>query len=170
MLPFRIGSRTVFAALFLACVALMAVGYYLEYVVGLEPCPLCITQRFFIVAAGLTALAAALHAPGPGGLRAYAAGTVLFCAAGAGFASRHVWLQSLPADQAPACGPGIGYILETFPPLEALEVLLRGDGNCAEVDGSLLGLSIPAWTLLAFIGMGALAVWILCKPRTASAK
>jgi disulfide bond formation protein DsbB len=83
----------------------------------------------------------------------------LLCLAGSGFAGRHVWLQSLPEDQVPACGPSVDYLLDNFPLSEALQILLRGNGNCAEVDWSLLGLSIPGWTLLAFIGIGVIAGW-----------
>lgn len=165
MLPARFTSRTIFAALFIACAAMMGFGYYLQYALGLEPCPLCMTQRVFLVAVGLTAALAALHAPGARGVRIYAGLTLLFCITGAGFASRHLWLQSLPASQVPACGPSIDYILDTLPPLEALEVLLRGNGSCAEVVWRFLGLSIPGWTLLAFTAFAALAVWTAWRPH-----
>ena len=79
--------------------------------------------------------------------------------AGAGIASRQLYLQSLPADQAPACGPSLDFIFQTFPLTDALSILLRGDGNCAEVVWRFLGLSIPGWTVIIFI---ALAVsWLL---------
>ncbi len=147
--------RLVLLALFLFAAGLMGFGYYLQYVVGLEPCPLCMTQRVFIVAAGLAALLAAIF-------NAHRTGAVvvaLMCLAGSGFAGRHVWLQSLPEDQVPACGPSVDYLLNNFPISEALEILLRGNGNCAQIDWTLLGLSIPAWTLLAFIGMASVALW-----------
>jgi disulfide bond formation protein DsbB len=84
---------------------------------------------------------------------------LLFCLAGAGFSGRHVWLQTLPKDQVPACGPSIEYLLDALPVMEALEVLLRGDGNCAEIDWRFLGLSIPGWTMLCFLGMGGIGLW-----------
>jgi disulfide bond formation protein DsbB len=159
MLIDRLSHRLVFALLFGVCAGMMAFGYYLQYVVGLAPCPLCMTQRVFIVTVGLTALFAALHDPAATGRRIYAGIGLLFCLVGGAFSTRHVWLQSLPAEQVPACGPSIDYLLETLPPIDALEVLLRGDGNCAVVDWSFLGLSIPAWTLLAFIGLAAATLW-----------
>jgi disulfide bond formation protein DsbB len=151
--------RIVFLLLFLVTAGLMAFGYYLQYVVGLEPCPLCMTQRVFIVAAGLMCLFAAVLGSRPGIRRSAGMLVPLLCLAGSGFAGRHVWLQSLPEDQVPACGPSVDYLLDNFPLSEALQILLRGNGNCAEVDWSLLGLSIPGWTLLAFIGIGVIAGW-----------
>jgi len=111
------------------------------------------------VSAGLVCLLGAVLGTRAGARRAAGVLVPLLCLAGAGFAGRHVWLQSLPADQVPACGPSVDYLLDNFPLVEALEILLRGNGNCAEVDWTLLGLSIPGWTLLAFIGIGAVAGW-----------
>jgi disulfide bond formation protein DsbB len=149
----------------------MCFGYYLQYVVGLEPCPLCMTQRVFIVATGLTALAGAIHGPRTAsGVRVYSGIAILFAAVGSGFSSRHVWLQSLPADQLPACGPSIDYILDTFPIAEALEVLLRGNGSCAIIEWSFLGLSIPAWALVAFAGFIAALGWTAVCPRPRESK
>ncbi|MFM7784473.1 MAG: disulfide bond formation protein B [Gammaproteobacteria bacterium] len=158
-MPRWLTPRLTFAALFLASAGLMAFGYYLQYVEGLEPCPLCMTQRVFIVTAGLAALAGALLASRPIARRVTGTLVLLLCLAGSGFSGRHVWLQSLPKDQAPACGPSVEYLLDALPVMEALEVLLRGDGNCAEISWTFLGLSIPAWTLLCFLGMGGVGIW-----------
>lgn len=159
-MPFSMpGPRPVFLALFLFTAGLMGFGYYLQYVVGLEPCPLCMTQRVFIVASGLVCLFGAALGGRAGVRRTAGVLTPLLCLIGSGFAGRHLWLQSLPEDQVPACGPSVDYLLDNFPLSEALEILLRGNGNCAEVDWTLLGLSIPGWTLLAFIAIGAAAAW-----------
>lgn len=136
----------------------MAFAFYLQYVEGLAPCPLCMTQRIFLVAVGVVALIAAAHNPGKAGLRLYAAGAFLFTALGAAFAGRHVWLQHLPEDQVPACGPSLEYLIDTLPLRDALSVLLMGDGNCAEVVWQFLGFSIPELTLAVFI---AIAIAIL---------
>jgi protein dithiol:quinone oxidoreductase len=166
MLPDWITSRLLFLGIFLATASMMCFGFWLQYVKGLQPCPLCMTQRFFIVAAGLTALAAAVHGPARAGIRVYGALVALLCIAGGSVSARHVWLQSLPPDQAPACGPGLAYLFESFPLTEALALLLRGDGNCALVGWSFLGLSIPGWTLVAFVVIAAIAVWNCLRPRT----
>jgi disulfide bond formation protein DsbB len=171
MLPSWLSSRHVFLGLFLLCTGMMGFGYYLQYALGLEPCPLCMTQRVFIVAVGLTGLVAAVYGPrSAGGIRACTLTALLFCLLGSAFSARHVWLQSLPAEQVPACGPSIDYILDTFPPMEALEVLLRGNGSCATIDWSLLGLSIPAWTLVAFAGIAGVLLWTAVSPRLSVSK
>ncbi|MBT8148552.1 MAG: disulfide bond formation protein B [Pseudomonadales bacterium] len=139
-------------AIFASVIGLLGFGYYLELVEGLEPCPLCITQRFFLLLCGLLGLFAALQKPARRGARVYGALGVLTAVAGGFFSSRQLYLQSLPPDQVPACGPSLEFILETFPLSEALSILLRGDGNCAEVTWTFIGLSIPGWTLVVFSG------------------
>lgn len=146
-------------AIFLGCTGLILIGLYMQYVMDLKPCALCITQRVFIIATGVLALIAFVHHPRRLGLRVYASLGALTAIIGGSFSTRQVWLQSLPEDQAPACGPGIQYMLENFPFTEALELLLRGDGNCAEVVWRFLGLSIPSWTLVAFIGLLSINIW-----------
>lgn len=146
-------NRVLFGLIALASAASMAIALYLQYVVGLAVCPLCFTQRIFVIATGSVALVAALHNPKVIGQRIYAVLATLFALVGAGFAGRHVWLQALPEEQAPACGPDLEYMLQTFPFSQTLEVLLMGDGNCAEVVWTFLGLSIPQMTLLLFIAM-----------------
>src|SRR5690606_18041319 len=142
--------------IFLGCVGLMLIAAYMEHVMGLEPCPLCITQRAFVILVGLIALIAFLHNPARIGQRVYGILGILAAVIGGSFSSRQLWLQSLPEDQVPACGPGLSYMFDVYPFLEALEVLLRGDGNCAKVDWSLFGISIAGWTLVAFIGLAAI--------------
>ncbi len=132
----------------------------------LIPCPLCITQRVFIVAVGLVGLLGFIHNPSGWGRKIYGGLGALLAIIGGGFSSRQLYLQNLPADQAPACGPGVGYLLENFPLMEALSVLLRGDGNCAEVAWTFLGVSIPGWTLVAFIGLMGFNIWqIVRQPK-----
>ncbi len=151
--------RQVFLLIALLCAVLIGVALYMQHGLGLVPCYLCIVQRAFVIATGVLALAAFIHNPGPKGRRVYGGGVTLAALGGAGFAVRQLWLQSLPADQVPACGPPADYLMDSFSIGEWLPMLLRGDGNCAEVQWSLLGLSIPAWTLTAFAIMAALALW-----------
>jgi len=141
--------------IFLGCTLLMLVGAYLEHVMKLEPCPLCITQRAFFVLTGLLALLAWLHNPSRAqGLSRYAVMGLISALAGAYFAKHQLWLQSLPEDQVPACGPGLAYMFEVFPLMEAFKMLLQGDGSCAEPH-KILGLSIAGWSLMAFVGLAA---------------
>ena len=145
--------------IFIGVVCLLGFGYFLQYIEGLEPCPLCITQRFFLFISGCLGLLAFLHNPTKVGTRVYSVIGSLMAMAGAGFATRQLYLQSLPADQAPACGPSIDFIFQTFPLADALSILLRGDGNCAEVAWRFLGLSIPGWTVIAFTCIAV--AWLL---------
>lgn len=149
--------------LVIACLALMAYALYSQEVLGLHPCPLCITQRVFVILVGLFALLAFIHKPRALGRRVYAALSMLAAVAGGVVASRHLYLQSLPEDQVPACGPGLEYMFNTFPFIEAVAVLFRGDGNCAEVDWTFLGLSMPGWVLIAFIALFAVNAWQLLR-------
>jgi disulfide bond formation protein DsbB len=94
-------------------------------------------------------LLAALHNPGRSGTVFYAALLGVAGAAGMAIAGRHVWLQNLPPEKVPACGPGLDFMLDAFPLFEVLEVVLTGSGECATIDWSFLGLSMPAWVLIA---------------------
>ena len=139
---------------FAACVAGMAIAMlYFEYYLQLEPCPLCWFQRVAMVLLGLVFLVAALHHPSSWGARIY--GLLLALAAGFGsyLAGRHVWVQSQPPGTI-SCAPDLEYLRETFGLLEAIRRVLVQAGDCAEVQWSLLGLSIPGWTLVAFIVLG----------------
>lgn len=143
---------------FLGCLAGLGFALYLEHFQGLEPCPMCIFQRVAMLATGLVFLLAGLHGPRRGGRGFYAFLALLTSSAGAFVAGRHVWLQSLPADQVPACGPTLDYLMDVMPFAEVLSTVLRGDGNCAVIDAAWLGISLPGWTLIAFIGLAVYAV------------
>lgn len=157
-------ARTINGLIALACLTLMLVALKLQEIDELHPCPLCITQRIFIIAVGLLALLACIHNPAKTGIRVYAVLQSLAAIGGAVVAARHLWIQSLPADQVPACGPGLQYIFDNFPFVEALSLLFAGDGSCAEVQ-LFMGLPIPAWVLLACLGLLAVnAIQIFRKP------
>lgn len=157
-------SRSLFLLVFLACVVLMAIAFYMEHVMGLAPCPLCMLQRAAVVAVGVVALVAALHNPaGRLGVSIYAGLVFLLSAVGVGLAGRQLWLQSLPADQVPACGPSVDYLLEAFPLMDVVMIALQGTGDCAKVSWTFLGLSIPGWTFIAFVIFAALMVYLLLR-------
>ena len=146
---------------FLACAGMLAFGYYLQFAVGIQPCPLCIIQRLLLLAVGVAFLAAALHHPaGRLGAGIYGGAVALLAAVGVAVAGRHVWLQHIPADQRPACGPALDYLLSTFGPVDGLRRILRGSGECGVVDWTLLSFSIPEWTLVAFLAFALWAVWL----------
>lgn len=144
---------------FLVCSAMMAYALYAEYQLLLEPCPLCVFERMSVTALGIVFLLAALHNAQGWGRRIYAFGIVLAAGAGIGVASRHVWLQHLPPDKVPSCGPGFDYIIDSFPLSDALKLIFSGSGECATVDWLFLGLSMPAYVLIGLVFMGGFGIW-----------
>jgi len=154
LLPRR---RSAYLLGFLVCASLMGYALYLQYVMDLEPCPLCIFQRVAVIAMGLVFLIAAFHNPGRSGAGAYALLQLLIGGAGAAIAARQVWLQSLPKDQVPACGMGLDYMLETLPFSDVLQKVFEGSGECAEKGWEFLHLSIAGWTLVFFVAMIAVS-------------
>jgi disulfide bond formation protein DsbB len=155
----NVSSRRLgYAAAFAVCAGAVTFALYLEHVQGIEPCPLCMIQRVLVIAIGSVCLVAAIHAPRFVGWRVYGLIVAVAALLGTSVAMRHLWLQSLPPEQAPACGPGLAYILEHFPLERALKLVLLGSGECSEVLWVFLGLSLPAWTLLAFVGLFAFGV------------
>jgi disulfide bond formation protein DsbB len=138
---------------------MMAFALFSQYVLLLDPCPLCIFQRLAVIMLGLVLLVAALHDPGRSGARIYAVLVGIVAAGGAAIAGWHVWLQHLPPAEVPSCGPGFGYIVDNFPLSEALSLIFTGSGECAEVVWSFLGLSMPTWVVISLLGLGIAAVW-----------
>lgn len=150
--------RMVNTLAFAACALAIAGVLYMQYGLGLEPCPLCIMQRIGVMAAGLIFLLAALHNPAALGQRLYAGLAGLASIAGGAVSIRHLWLQSLPPEKVPACGPGLDYMLDVFPLQEVIATVLRGSGECAEESWQMLGLTIPGWSLVAFVGLLGVAL------------
>lgn len=155
--------RLLFLLAFLGCLALMGGALYLEHAVGLNPCPLCIVQRVFVILFGLVCLVAAIHAPQRNGRRGYAVLALLFAVGGGATAARQVWLQSVPADQLEACLPSLEFMMEALPLQDIVGLVFQGTADCAEVTWTLFGLSLPEWSLLAFIGMGLFALFQLLR-------
>lgn len=152
----------------IGCAGLMGYAYFAQFVLELAPCPLCIFQRVAVILAGLLFAAAAIHHPGQLGSVIYAGLITLASGLGAAIAGRHVWLQSLPADQVPACGPGLDYMLDVLPLPDVIDMVFTGSGECAEVDWVFLGLSMPAWMLIIFIGMGVYGLINNLRPLRAA--
>jgi disulfide bond formation protein DsbB len=159
--------RTLYALGFMMCVVMIGTAlFFFQRFLGLEPCPLCILQRVVVMSLGMVLLVAAIHGPNGWGNRIYGGLITLIAGSGAAIAGRHVWLQSLPADQVPECGPTLDYILETFPLSKALQLVLHGSGECAKVEWQFLGLSIPGWTLIAFSGFILFGLMLLLRRRS----
>lgn len=163
-------TRSGYALGFLICAALLAFGLYLQYFQDQEPCPLCMIQRVAFIDMGIVFAVAAIHNPARRGAFVYSVLLFVMALMGGGVAARQVWLQHLPADKVPACGPGLEYMLEQFPLGDALRKILAGSGECAEAGWRFLGLTIAGWSLVWFVILGALAVYVAVRaPRATRA-
>ncbi len=159
MNPLRWSFRTAFLVGFAACAALIGYALYAEVHEGLVPCPLCVFQRIAFILMGLVFLVGGLHAPAGRGRWVYVTLLVLAAAWGVVAASRQLWLQSLPPELVPSCGPGLGYLFDTFSWAKALKLIFTGSGECAEVHWRFLGLTMAGWTLIWYVLLSALAVF-----------
>jgi disulfide bond formation protein DsbB len=145
---------------FLACAALLGYAYYAQFVLHLEPCPLCIFQRIGVFALGVIFLIAALHDPAAFGRRMYALLLSLAALATVGIALRHLYIQNLPPGSVPACGASLDFMLKVFSLSEVLVKVLTGSGECAKVTWEFLGLAMPAWVLISAAVLGGFGVWV----------
>jgi disulfide bond formation protein DsbB len=155
--------RFAFAAGAVICAALLAYGYYLQFAQGLEPCPLCLVQRGFFYVVMALFIVATLQGPGRIASVVYGVLIVLFALGGAVTAGRQVWLQHLPADKVPQCGPDLFFMLENLPLGRTVEKVFQGSGECAAVDWKFLGLSIAGWALVWFSALALYAAWLAVR-------
>lgn len=145
-----------------AAFGLLLVAFYMEYQMGLEPCPLCMLQRIVFFSIGVVSFVSFLMSSSTA-RKVCAWLVVVLSLAGAALAIRHLYLQHLPADQLPACLPGLSYMFEVFPWQEIMQAMVMGTGECGDVVWTLLGISIPGWTLIAFLGMAFTNVIVALK-------
>jgi len=157
--------RIFYSIIFAICASLLGFGLYLEHAVGLEPCPLCIFQRVAYIVIGLFALIAAIHNPQKLFERIYTGLILITSLCGAGIAGRQIWLQHLPEDKIPECGPGLEYMLDAFPFTEALRMILSGSGECAEVQWTFLSFSIAEWSIVCFSALITACLTMLIRQK-----
>lgn len=162
----KMTPRIVFAAIFVVCAGLIAFALYLQEQVGLDPCPMCILQRYAFVTLGIVALVAAIHGPQRLALKVYGGLLALIAIAGGGVAIRHSWVQHFPP-KVETCGADLDFIVSSFPLSKALPKIFQGSGSCSSVDWTMMGLSIPEWALVWFAAFAAASVWIafIRKPQ-----
>ena len=146
-------SRKFFIVIFTICIGLLIFGLYLEHVHGLEACPLCIFQRIAYTVIIFIVLIGAIHNPRNLLQIIYKLLMVISSITGAAIAGRQIWLQHLPPELVPECGPSLDYMFNVFPFREALKMIFTGSGECAEVKWRFIGLSIAEWSLIMFIGI-----------------
>jgi disulfide bond formation protein DsbB len=138
----------------LLCAALIGYALYVQYVQGLEPCPLCILQRVAVMVAGGLFLLALLHDPADRGARIYGLLIDLAALAGIAIAARHMWIIAQPPGAVAECGASLDYMLDVLPWHEVLGKVLTGSGECAKIDWQFAGLNMPTWVLIALVGVG----------------
>jgi len=152
---------------FLLCAALMGYALYAQFFMHLAPCLLCIFQRIAVIGLALVFLAAALHNPRGWGSRVYAVLILALAIGGAVVAIRHIYVQHLPEELSPPCGPGFGYLFEHLPFGQFLVKVFTGSADCSVVTWRFLGLTMPEWLLLWFAGFAVVGFWVNWKRRSA---
>ena len=144
---------------FCACLFLMGYALYAEHILGLEPCPMCIFQRLSTILLGLIFLIGSFPIASRSSRLIIGLLISLTSLSGILVASRHVWLQNLPPEKVPGCGPGLDFMVENFPLSDVFEMVFSGSGECANVDWSLLGLSMPAWVIISLSTLAIFGLW-----------
>jgi protein dithiol:quinone oxidoreductase len=144
-------TRLMFALAALACAGIIGFAFYLQYFQEMEPCPLCWFQRFAVLVLGIGFAVAAFFTRSARGAKGWALVLTILAAIGMGIAGRHIWIQNLPADQVPACGQSVLYMLDNMSFLDVFAKALNGSSDCAKRD-MWLGLTLPSWTMIIFIG------------------
>jgi len=148
---------------FLACAGLMGYALYAQYVLGLQPCPLCIFQRIATIVTGILFLIAAIHNPRGTGARVYGALITLAALGGMLISACHVWIQAQPPGTVAACGADLNYLMEIMPVTDVISKVLTGSGECGTVDWRLLGLSMPWWVAISLAVLGTWALLVNYK-------
>ena len=158
MNPFSWSFRSQYLLGFAICAALLGYAFYVQFQLGIQPCPFCIFQRICFAALGLVFLIGGLSSPRSAGARkGWSLLAVVAAAAGVSYAGRHAWVQLYPPEL-PSCGPGLNFIVEQHSWLGAARQVLLATGDCSNIDWQFLGLTMPMWSLVWFIG---LAIWAL---------
>ncbi|HEV7431451.1 MAG TPA: disulfide bond formation protein B [Steroidobacteraceae bacterium] len=150
---------------FLCCAGLLGYAWYVQGVLRVEPCPLCIFQRVGVAGMGVAFLLAMLHAPRSWGARVYGVLIALVALVTMAVAARHVWIQHLPEGAVPSCGAGLKFLLDEFPLAEVVRKVLSGSGECHQVNWSFLSLAMPTWVLLVSAALGTFGLYANFRAR-----
>ena len=147
------------------CYQLLVTAYYFQYVEGMEPCPLCIFQRIGVLFVGIWFLLRGIHNPlaGSAWRPTYSILGLISAILGGIVSGRHLWLQSLPEGEIPACGPALDFLVEMLPINEVISTVLAGDGECAKVSWNMFGISMPGWVLIFFVAVSTMMIFNLYR-------
>ncbi|MFP5485186.1 MAG: disulfide bond formation protein B [Gammaproteobacteria bacterium] len=153
--------RRVLALISVACVAMLAFGMYLQHVVGLEPCPMCIVQRYALILVAVFAGLASLSGK-KGWWMSFTVLAVVSGGFGAFTAARQSWLQWYPPEVA-TCGRDFYGMIENYPVSRSIPMIFRGSGDCTAIDWTFLGGSIANWSFVWFVVFGLAMLWLLVR-------
>lgn len=148
---------------FVGCFVTVALALVIQTTYKLEPCPLCITQRMFFMGLGLLFLIAAFIKPATIMHKLFTVLQVAAALGGAGWAIRHWYLQAHRGEMIADCGVGFDYMFDNFPLKKMFTLIFKGTGDCAAIDWTFLGLSLPQMGLITFVGFGIYALWLAKK-------
>jgi protein dithiol:quinone oxidoreductase len=163
--PFAWSFRSNFLAGFIVCAALYAYAIYVQFALAIEPCPLCIFQRIVVIVVGVVFLVGSIQNPRETGRRIYGVIQLLAAFIGVGIAARHIWVQHQPPDPFAGCAPGWNYMVSNFPISKVLKMAFTGSADCSQITWTFLNLSMPEWTLICYVLLGAGAVWAAFRKR-----
>jgi protein dithiol:quinone oxidoreductase len=148
---------------FAACFGIVALALVIQTKYNLEPCPLCITQRMFFMGLGVLFLIAAFVKPATIAAKILTLLQVLTALGGAGWAIRHWYLQAHKGEIIADCGVGFDYMFDNFPLKKMFTLIFKGTGDCAAIDWTFLGLTLPQLALISFVAFGIYAIWLFKK-------
>ena len=157
--------RTVNLVAFLLTCSMIVMAAYLQFSKGLEPCPLCIVQRFIAVLLCVVFLVGVLHRSTTWWVRFHGFLITVIAGSGVAAAGRQVYLQTLPPNQLPPCAPNLSYILERLSWSDSIKFLVRGSADCAQIKWTLFNLSIPEWTIGLFALFTLVGLWEMFKKK-----
>lgn len=157
----NLSFRQLFLAAALVCLAFLGLAYGLQFQLKLEPCPLCLLERYVFWCIAFVLILGSIHSVKSWGRFVYSGFLIFFGLLGISLTLRHLWLQQLPPEKVPACTAGLERLLAYQPFLQVLKTVLTASGECAKADFILLGLSLPAWAFLAFSGFTLLGVILI---------
>jgi protein dithiol:quinone oxidoreductase len=156
----QISSRSIYSLGLFFSIGIVTASLYLQFHQGLQPCPLCLVQRGCIVLLGLLCGLGIFFSPmRPLTRRIYASIITLIALLGAASALRKIWLENLPHDKAPPCGPELQYMLDHLPFHQTLKILVAGTGDCSKIEWQFWGLALSEWALLSFLVFLVLGLW-----------
>ena len=156
-------GRTGYLIGFAACFGIVILALVIQTVYKLEPCPLCITQRMFFMGLGVLFLIGAFIKPASILQKIFTGLQLLAAIGGAGWAMRHWYLQANKESMVADCGVGFDYMFENFPLKKMFTLIFRGTGDCAAIDWTFLGLTLPQLGLISFVALAIYAVWLGTK-------